>query len=90
MPTKFVPALIVLAALSLTGCSRTLTRDGAIDPAQVIRADAATVPAELCRTWGMSLPTRSRADTPQTAREIEEGYGDFAAACPEFMDLIPE
>jgi len=43
----------------------------------------------LCRIWGESLPSRSRADTEQTKREIAESYADFAAACPEWQDLIP-
>ena len=45
--------------------------------------------AELCLSWGESLPTRSRQDTPQTAAEIQTGYADFANACPAFAHLIP-
>jgi hypothetical protein len=50
---------------------------------------AGATEATLCRIWGESLPTRSRADTAQTSAEIGDAYSDFAAACPEFHDLIP-
>ncbi|MCF6432650.1 hypothetical protein [Leisingera sp. MMG026] len=43
----------------------------------------------ICRVWGMSLPTRSRSDTPQTQAEIGEAYAVFAAACPNHSHLIP-
>lgn len=36
----------------------------------------------LCTEWGGSLPTRSRKDTPQTQKEIGEGYDVFGFACP--------
>lgn len=45
--------------------------------------------ATLCRIWGESLPTRSRADTQQTQNEIQAGYVDFELACPEFSKLVP-
>lgn len=44
---------------------------------------------ELCRQWGGSLPTRSRADTEQTAREIQSAYATFELACPDFAQLVP-
>lgn len=43
----------------------------------------------LCRIWGESLPTRSRADTAETKLQIGEAYADFAAACPAHVHLIP-
>lgn len=45
--------------------------------------------AELCRSWGESLPTRSRSDTAQTQAEIQVGYADFLNACPAFPKLVP-
>ena len=66
----------VLSVSMLTACANTTTLGGETE-------------AELCRAWGQSLPTRSRADTDQTAAEIQEGYARFAAACPEFRHLIP-
>ena len=45
--------------------------------------------AELCRSWGESLPTRSRMDTAQTRMEIQIGYADFINACPGFAHLVP-
>lgn len=45
--------------------------------------------AELCRSWGESLPTRSRMDTAQTSAEIQVGYADFMNACPAFEHLVP-
>lgn len=46
--------------------------------------------AELCRSWGESLPTRSRADSAQTRAEIQVGYADFLNACPAFSKLVPQ
>ena len=43
----------------------------------------------LCRVWGESLPTRSRADTAQTQTEIAQGYADFVAVCPGMAELVP-
>jgi hypothetical protein len=43
----------------------------------------------LCRVWGESLATRSRADTEQTQAEIGQSYADFAAACPDYAQLVP-
>lgn len=45
--------------------------------------------AELCRSWGESLPTRSRSDTVQTRAEIQVGYADFLNACPGLEHLVP-
>tara|TARA_R110002073_G_scaffold18564_16_gene68641 strand:+ start:894 stop:1067 length:174 start_codon:yes stop_codon:yes gene_type:complete len=50
---------------------------------------AGATDAALCRAWGESLPSRSRADTEQTAQEIGAAYADFAAACPDATHLIP-
>jgi hypothetical protein len=66
----------VIAALILTACAPLTVPGGATETA-------------LCRAWGESLPTRSRADTNQTALEIGAAYADFAAACPGFNNLIP-
>lgn len=72
-----LPNVFLTAALILTtACVPIGTTGGATE-------------AQLCRSWGMSLPTRSRSDTAQTAEEIERGYGDFAAACPDHVNLIP-
>jgi len=50
---------------------------------------AGATDAALRRAWGESLPSRSRADTEQTAQEIGAAYADFAAACPDATHLIP-
>lgn len=62
----------------LTGCGLTPTGGGAMSE------------AALCREWGAGLPTRSRADTAQTADEIEGQYAVFARVCPAHIHLIPE
>ena len=61
---------------ALSGCVNSTTPGGAIE-------------TELCVSWGESLPTRSRQDTPQTTAEIQTGYADFANACPALAYLIP-
>ena len=66
----------VLALLAVVGCESTKTT-------------ATATESTLCRVWGESLPTRSHVDTAQTQSEIEAGYDDFAAACPEFDHLVP-
>lgn len=43
---------------------------------------------ELCRSWGNSLPTRSRSDTQQTQDEIGKAIDVFLAACPEYEHLL--
>lgn len=50
---------------------------------------ASATEAELCRSWGESLPTRSRIDTAQTRMEIQIGYADFLNACPGLEHLVP-
>jgi len=82
MPKISGPVSMTLAAIMLTGCAPSRIWDGAIDHG--------ATEAELCRTWGESLPTRSRSDTARTADEIELGYTKFAAACPDFAHLIPD
>lgn len=62
--------------IALTGCADLTTPGGATEEA-------------LCRAWGESLPTRSKSDTDQTAREIQTAYADFANACPTLTHLIP-
>ena len=69
---------LMLAALTLSGCSVNL------------RGEATATEAALCRAWGESLPTLSRSDTEQTKREVWQSYADFANACPANRDLIPE
>ena len=75
MPMKSTAALMLIA-LTLTACAPSTVPAGATD-------------AALCRAWGESLPSRSRADTEQTAQEIGAAYADFAAACPDATHLIP-
>ncbi len=74
--TPWRAVALIAAALMLTACQPMTNAAGATETA-------------LCRTWGESLPTRSRSDTPQTITEIGNAYSDFAAACPKFQDLIP-
>ena len=66
----------LIAALTLTACSPSRGPGGATE-------------RTLCRVWGESLPTRSRADTAQTQTEIAESYADFVAACPGMAGLVP-
>ena len=54
------------------------------------KAEATATEKELCRTWGESLPTRSKQDTDQTKEEITVAYADFANACPSYASMIPE
>ena len=37
--------------------------------------------AAICDIWQESLPTRSKADTPQTVVEIGRAYDAFEAVC---------
>ena len=73
MPRHFA---IVLILTGLIGCAPTTTPVTATE-------------AALCRAWGESLPSRSRADTAQTQAEIQLGYADFQNACPGFAGLVP-
>jgi len=75
MPTKSVIALVI-AALILSACAP-------------LRVPVTATETTLCRVWGESLATRSRSDTEQTQLEIGESYADFAAACPDYTQLIP-
>lgn len=84
MPRTSASVLMTLAAITMTGCGPMNGTAGAIE-AQA----QGPVSEALCRAWGDSLPTRSRADTGQTALEIERGYEAFAAACPQFERLVP-
>jgi hypothetical protein len=52
------------------------------------RVPAGATSDELCRQWGDALPTRSRADTTQTANEIQVAYATFALACPDRAWMI--
>ena len=65
-----------MLALTLTACAPS-------------KMQATATETTLCRVWGESLPTRSRRDTEQTKVEIEQGYADFAAACPDHAHLVP-
>lgn len=76
MPPISPLPLLMLAAITLTGCSPMAMTAGATEQA-------------LCTAWGGSLPSRSHRDTAQTADEIALGYAVFAASCPEFEHLIP-
>ena len=51
--------------------------------------EASEAEAEVCRSLGEALPTRSRQDTTQTQGEIQRAYAVFEAACPDHKDLIP-
>ncbi len=62
---KLLTFVIVLSAISLTGCTNSTVPVIAIETASE---------RELCRQWGASLPTRSRSDTIQTRAEIQEAY----------------
>lgn len=73
---KTLPIVLPVIALILSGCG-------------LSRVEATATERTLCRTWGESLPTRSRLDTAQTQQEISEVYADFAAACPDHAHLIP-
>ena len=73
---KILQMLLLAIALILSGCAPSMTPDTATE-------------RTLCRVWGESLPTRSRRDTEQTKLEISEAYADFAAACPDFVNLVP-
>jgi len=69
--------VIVSSLAALMGCNPT-------------RTVATETEKELCVTWGESLPTRSRQDTPETQSEISDSYEDFGLACPDHVDLIPK
>ena len=69
--------VIVLALIGLAACN----------PSRTV---ATATEAEVCISWGESLPARSRQDTPQTQEEISVAYADFIAACPAWADLVPE
>ena len=62
--------------IALLGCAPTTMPGSATESA-------------ICRAWGQSLPTRSRADTEQTKAEIQLGYADFQNACPALARLVP-
>ena len=75
--------LMICAALTLpvSGCAM-LTGDS-------MRTGGIETERAICEGIGFALPTRSRADTPQTRDEITSLYAAFAAACPEHEGLIP-
>ncbi len=56
-------------------------------PVALVACGPATIPAAsetehaLCQAWRDDLPTRSRADSPQTQAEIGVAYDAFLAAC---------
>lgn len=58
-----------IALVLLAGCAQTMT------PA-VTGTETA-----LCDVWQDSLPTRSRADTPETRAAIGRSYDVFEAVC---------
>lgn len=66
---------LALTLIALLGCAPMTTPGSATE-------------AAICRAWGNSLPTRSRADTEQTQAEIQLGYADFQNACPAFAKLV--
>ena len=54
-----------------------------------LRGGGSETEREICYAWGSSLPTRSRSDTQATIDAITGNYAAFAAACPEFVEMIP-
>ena len=68
--------VIVLIATFLTSCGNSMM-------------PGSETSDEICRQWGGSLPSRSRADSEQTKSEIQAGYATFALACPNWTHLIP-
>ena len=83
MQTQLRVGLMLLAASAMAGCETTRIAVGAT------KNKPGPTETALCIVWGESLPTRSKSDTPQSATEIGDAYSDFAAACPEFVHLIP-
>ncbi len=77
---KLIPFVIGLSALMMTSCGNSMTR--------AIETETAAE-AEICRTIGQKLPTRSRQDTQQTRDEIQEAYLNFKLTCPRWAHLIP-
>ena len=73
MLTRLAIATLVIG---LGGCGTMLPQSSATE-------------VELCRSWGESLPSRSRSDTDQTKAEIQISYADFQNACPAFAHLLP-
>ena len=69
-------AFVIVFAGLMTACTSIPTEGGATS-------------AAICDSIGAALPTRSRADTPQTADEIARLYATYAAACPQHQRLIP-
>ena len=69
--------LSVTALVMLSACSPRVTTSA------VSETEAA-----ICDIWQGSLPTRSKADTPQTIAEIGRAYDQFEAVCqrPAFLD----
>lgn len=57
-----------LAMLTATACSQTIPVGSATDEA-------------YCDAWQDSLPSRSRADTPETIAQIGRAYDVFEAVC---------
>ena len=72
---KTLKIACLLTALTLTACAPS-------------RGPVTATERTLCRIWGESLPTRSRADTAQTQVEIAESYADFVAASPGAVGLV--
>ena len=66
MPRQMLFAVALL--LSVTGC-------------QTVTPSGAAVTEALCTAWRESLPTSSRADTDQTALEIDRAHRVQDAAC---------
>ena len=48
---------------------------------QTVTPSGAAVTEALCTAWRESLPTSSRADTDQTALEIDRAHRVHGAAC---------
>lgn len=68
MQINFAPMIFAAALVMLTGCQMTTSGVSATEQA-------------LCDAWQDGLPSRSRADTPQTIAEIGRLYNRFEAVC---------
>ncbi|MAN98198.1 hypothetical protein [uncultured Roseovarius sp.] len=61
--------IFAAALVMLTGCQMQTTVAGG------------ETEAAMCDAWQDSLPTRSRADTPETIAQIGRAYDVFEAVC---------
>lgn len=69
MMTGRTLTISAVALAMLTGCN------------PVMMTEAGATEQALCDVWHDSLPSRSRADTPETQAQIGRAYDKFEAAC---------